>query len=190
MAVIETKNHIKNRLSLALSVEKGSIVDFETTGLLHQNEHEIVGFGHITSSRLVLLGRKAREKGRFYSEVRRIMRELPMPYYAYNAAFDRGIMEIELGIHVNPKRFICLQDPWRSKAEKRRMKWPKLDELISEPAEYFNEPRVRGEDVPRLWKEFLREGTDSPIRKIMQHNLSDLLREAVLLLLHPRLYRL
>jgi hypothetical protein len=34
----------------------------------------------------------------------------------------------------------------------RGLKWPKLDELVSEPEEYFGEARVSGRDVPAIWR--------------------------------------
>jgi uncharacterized protein YprB with RNaseH-like and TPR domain len=38
---------------------------------------------------------------------------------------------------------------------------------------------VSGGDVPKLWKNYLRTGSQKNLTLIMQHNLSDLLREAI-----------
>ncbi len=188
VTIVEKNDHLKNQLSLGLSIENGSLLDFETTGLLNHEEHEIVGFGYITSNNLVSLGRRTKNKEPFYSEIRRIVNKLPKPFYAYNAPFDKGILKAELGVDSGPYDFICLMEPWKIKAQELGAKWPSLDQLICLPEEYFGEPRVEGRDVPGLWKEYLHNGNDDTIRKIMRHNLSDLLREAVLLLLHLELY--
>jgi hypothetical protein len=78
--------------------------------------------------------------------------------------------------------------PWKVKAVLQGLKWPRLSELISEPQQYFEDRVVSGGDVPKLWKNYLRTGSQKNLTLIMQHNLSDLLREAILLLLHPEFY--
>jgi hypothetical protein len=69
--------------------------------------------------------------------------------------------------------------PWKVKAVLQGLKWPRLSELISEPQQYFEDRVVSGGDVPKLWKNYLRTGSQKNLTLIMQHNLSDLLREAI-----------
>ena len=71
--------------------------------------------------------------------------------------------------------------PWREKASRSGIKWPKLEELISEPEDNFRERKITGRDVPVLWKEYLETGSDNVLGRIMSHCLSDMLREIVLL---------
>ena len=188
MPLTQTSNHIKNQVSLALAIEKGSLMDFETTGLLKDKEHEIICFGYITRNELIILGRKIKEKEPFYSEIRGVIRKLPKPFYAYNVGFEKGIIEVELRINLKPNNFIDLQTPWRSRAGAKGLKWPRLDDLISESGEHLEGIQIGGKDIPGLWKAFLSGGSENLLKLIMQHNLSDLLRETMLLLLHPELY--
>jgi uncharacterized protein YprB with RNaseH-like and TPR domain len=187
MSFIRSKNHIKEEVTLALGVEEGTLIDIETTGLPRDREHEIVCFGYITSNKLVVMVRKSKGKAPYYRELRELIQGLPKPFYAYNASFEKEILEGELYLPLNV--WVDLMHPWRTKANAIGLKWPTLDELISEPERYFGEMQIRGKDCPWLWKEYLSTGSEEMLELIMQHNLSDLLREAILLLLRPKLYK-
>ncbi|MGC8577988.1 MAG: ribonuclease H-like domain-containing protein [Thermoproteota archaeon] len=190
MAFVETKNHIKSQVMLTVSIERGSLIDFETTGIpFKDREHEITSFGYITSNKLVIITRRIKEKAPFYSEIKGIIKKLPRPFYAYNAKFEKDMMKEELNLSFEENDFVDLQSPWKTKAESIGLKWPKLDELISEPEKYFGDMRVSGKDCPGLWKGYLATNNENLLKMIAQHNLSDLLREAILLLLHPQLYK-
>ena len=62
MPLQETKNHIKNQVTLALGIEKGSLIDFETTGLSKDDEHEIVSIGFITENKIDALKKLSTDK--------------------------------------------------------------------------------------------------------------------------------
>jgi len=189
MAFVETKNHIRSQVMLIVGIERGSLIDFETTGVpFKDKEHEITSFGYITSNKLVIITRRIKEKAPFYSEIKEIIKKLPKPFYAYNARFESDVMKKELNLSFKEEDFVDLALPWKAKAEEVRLKWPKLDELISEPEKYFGDIQVSGKDCPGLWKGYLATGNENLLKMIAQHNLSDLLREAILLLLHPQLY--
>jgi len=178
----ETRNHIRSTLTLALGVETGSLIDFETTGRPYlDTEHDVITLGYFHGNELVVIQRKTKEKDLFYSEVKGILKQLPRPFYAYNADFERSVMKEELGLEVGPGDFVDIMRPWKAKAEKAGLKWPKLDELISEPEDYFKDNKISGKDMPGLWKAYLAGGTEVLLRMIMEHSLSDLLRETVLL---------
>lgn len=57
---------------------------------------------------------------------------------------------------------------------------PKLNDLISEPEDYFSEEKITGKDVPVLWKAYLAGGTERLVKMIMKHCLSDVLKEIIL----------
>ena len=169
-------------IDMALGVNVGSLVDFETTGVPGKHpEHEVVTLGYIVRDKLRIVQRKSREKESFYGEIRKIVHDLPRPIYAYNTDFEKSIINIELGIAAKDSEFIDLMKPWREKASKSGIKWPKLEELISEPEDYFRERKISGKDVPILWKEYLETDSDILLHRIMSHCLSDMLREIVLL---------
>lgn len=179
----ETRNHIKSTMTLALAVEKGSLIDFETTGRPRiDSEHEVITLGYFQGHELVVIQRKTEEKGQFYQEVKGTLERLPRPFYAYNADFETSVMQDELGMKVAKTDFVDIMHPWKVKADRFGLKWPKLDELISEPEDYFKDNKISGKDVPGLWKAYLAGGTETLPRMIMEHSLSDLLRETILLI--------
>lgn len=169
-------------IDMALGVNVGSLIDFETTGVPWKHpEHEVVTLGYLVKDKLRIVQRKNREKESFYGEIRKIIHDLPRPIYAYNTDFEKSIINIELSIAAKDNEFIDLMKPWREKASRSGLKWPKLDELISEPEDYFRNRKITGRDVPIMWKEYLETGSDILLNRIMSHCLSDMLREIVLL---------
>lgn len=179
----ETKDYVAHTLVLAVGVQDGTLIDFETTGIPGKDpEHEIVTIGYLYANKLVVKQRKTVEREPFYTEVRNVIAHVPRPLYSYNSKFERDIIEGELGLSLPPKDIVDIMEPWRKRAEDAGMKWPKLDELISEPEDYFGEEKITGRDVPRLWKEYLASGRERSLQKIMEHSLSDMLRETLLLL--------
>lgn len=76
----ETKNHIKSTMTLALGVEDGSLIDFETTRRPRiDREHEVITLGYFHGHDLVVSQRKTREKEPFYREIRQILTSIPRP---------------------------------------------------------------------------------------------------------------
>jgi uncharacterized protein YprB with RNaseH-like and TPR domain len=182
----ETKNHIKTTKTLAVRIQRGSLIDFETTGLpRNEGEHDVITLGYVYGNRLVIIQRKTREKKPFYREIRKTLQGLLRPFHSYNAQFERDVMEMELEMKVGSKDFVDTMQPWRKRSEQKGLKWPKLDELMSEPEDYLKESKVRGKDVPELWTIYLETGRETPLEVIMSHCLSDLLREMVLLIRYP-----
>ena len=174
--------HVTATLNMALGVNVRSMKDFETTGVsMKHPEHEVVTLGYPVKDKLRIVRRKSREKDSFYGEIRKIVHDLPRPIYAYNTDFEKLIINIELSIAAKDNVFIAIMKPWREKASRSGIKWPKLEELISEPEDYFRERKITGRDVPILWKEYLETGSDNVLGRIMSHCLSDMLREIVLL---------
>lgn len=134
----------------------------------------------------MIIQRKTKEHVAFYEETRQTLQQLPKPPYSYNAEFERNIMEIELGMHVKDHDLVDIMKPWKEQANNHGLKWPKLDELISEPEDYFRINKISGKDIPGLWKRYLSEGNESILRKIMERSLSDILRETVLLIRYQK----
>ena len=169
-------------IDMALGVNVGSLADFETTGVPRKHhEHEVVTLGDLVKDKLRIVQRKGGEKDSFYGEFRKIVYDLPRPIYAYNTDFEKSVITNELGNAAKNNEFIDLMKPWREKASRSGIKWPRLEELNSEPEYYFRERKITGRDVPILWKECLETGPDKVLGRIMRHCLSDMLREIVLL---------
>jgi len=74
-------------------------------------------------------------------------------------------------------------------AESQGPKWPKLDDLVSEPEMYLGIPRITGRECPILWKNFIQTKDRDLLTPIMEHNKSDILRTVFLLIKYPELYK-
>ena len=172
-------------LSSPFSIWPGSLIDFETTGRPGLDpSHEVIALGYMVSAQAVVLGRMTADKSSFYGVLAPLLESLPRPFLAYNAPFEMAVMTEELGMQVAAEEFVDVMAPWRAKAESMGLKWPRLDELVSEPGEYFGEAHISGRDVPALWKEYLEERCEGAVRRIMEHCFSDLIREALLVVRH------
>ncbi len=178
-------NFLRSKLSLLISIPKGTLIDIETTGTNSYTD-EILTFGFVSKNEVVIIQRKTKHKEAFYDEIRKLLHGLSEPFYAYNLQFEQKFLENQLGVKCNG---IDLFKPWQDRAEKKYgKKWPKLDDLISEPEFYYDEKRIRGEDVPKLWKKFLKGKKEKLLSLIMRHNQSDLLRELYLLIQYSHYY--
>lgn len=180
-------DEITKTYSVPLAVTTGTLIDFETTGIPKVTQtHEVITLGYLERNNAVLIQRKTREKEPFYQSIRPIIERLPRPFYTYNSDFERDVISFELGMSVPSSDFVDLMGPWRAKAEEIYEKWPKLDELISEPEDYFRESKTTGAKIPTMWSWYL-DGTakEGILDLIIDHCLSDLLREAYLLLRYP-----
>jgi len=175
-------DHIKTTIQLALAVERGTLIDFETTGIPGRTPtHEVVTLGYIRGNTLEVIQRKSVDPKPFYEELRALLTSLSKPFYSYSSGFEREIMRTELGLDVGEGDLIDIMQPWKEKADDIGIKWPRLDELISEPNDYYLADKVSGKDVPRLWNGYLRTGAELYLTPIMEHCLSDILRETMLM---------
>jgi len=167
-----------------VGIPQGTLLDIETTGLNAACD-EIVVFGYIQSNRLRVICRTSDKEEPFVAQIARLVPELPKPFYAYNFSFEKEFLEAK-GINIEG---MDLFQPWKEKAEKLYLKWPKLDELFSHAERYFNEPVVSGKDIPLLWQRFLHTGDKDYLHQIIRHNESDLLRELYLLVYYRDSYK-
>mgnify|MGYP002154993440 CR=1 FL=1 len=85
---------------------------------------------------------------------------------------------------------VDLFQPWKELTGRRGEKLPKLDELATEPEEYFKLERTKGSDIPLVWEEYCETRQTELLKKIIRHNQSDLLRELYLLIHYPFPYEL
>ena len=93
--------------SLPLTLPKGTLIDFETTGVPDKTqEHEIVTLGYCFKNEIVVLQRATKEKEPFYADLIQLFKTLPKPFYAYNACFERAILEKELALKLSTSEII------------------------------------------------------------------------------------
>jgi len=178
----ETKSYIKLSLNFIVSLEKGSLIDFETIGIPRKDkEYEIVTLGYFYKNKAVVIQRKAKDKERFYRELRKEIKKLKKPFYSYNSKFEKDVMELELKIKTKEEDFFDLMYPWRNLAEEIGTKWPKLEEIMNEWKSYMGEEEITGKDVPGIWKAYVSGGSENLLKMIMNHCLNDVLREILLL---------
>jgi uncharacterized protein YprB with RNaseH-like and TPR domain len=179
-----TKTEATSTYTLPLTIGKGSVIDFETTGVPGRDaNHEIITLGYLCRDKLTVIQRNSPDKTPYYTRLSETFNSIPRPFYAYNSSFERDVIRLELGIEILDQDFVDLMAPWKQKAMENGLKWPRLDELISEPEDYFQRDKVTGREVPLLWKQFLEDQrSERPLEMIVKHCASDVLREATLLL--------
>lgn len=116
---------------LPVVLKRGSILDLETTGL-EPGRSGIVCLGFVCGSKLEIRARlRASTASEFNNMLRSIVKSLPQPIYAYNAKFDGSLIRKHLGYR--DRALIDLFEPWRSRAESHKLKFPSLDELVRGP---------------------------------------------------------
>ena len=172
------------KMDLLVGVWEGSVIDIETTGL-NSTIDEIVTFGFIEDNKLEIIQRTGEEKVSFYKELKEVVTNLKAPFYAYNGPFENRFIQDQLEIS---KKVVDVFAPWRKMAASQGQKWPKLDDLVSEPEIYLGMPRITGRECPILWKNYLQTKDRDLLTPIMEHNKSDILRTLFLLIQYPELY--
>ncbi len=177
----------------------GTIIDIETTDL-DPEYGELITFGYITSKRNgSILKSITRTKSipypRFIQEVRGELSTLRQPFYAYNKNFEQAWFDY-LGLLYSWKD---LMGPLKRSANVIRnktpykVKWSKLHEVFPlRFLRYFglSDFDVGNEEISALWDEHLQTGSLKPLMMITQHNVLDLLTEALTLIWEPTLNRL
>lgn len=181
----ETDSYEYGKSELLVGATKGVVVDIETTGLTANDE--IITLGFVSGNTISIFQRKSLNAKPFYSKIKEVLLGISKPLYAYNSRFEEKFFKRELEVEIE---VIDLMEPWRNIAEKHKMKWPKLDELVTEPEIYFNITRISSKHMPTLWRGYLSSGENTFLELIMKHNSSDLLRELYLLVQYPHLYSL
>jgi hypothetical protein len=169
------------RRELLVGIPQGALIDVETTAI-RPDEGDLISFGYIAGTSLVILNRSTESAEEYNRTLRGVVKDLPKPLYAFNIQFERDWIWAKLGIRIEG---LDLFAPWARQAEAKGLKWPKLDELVSEPEVYFDEPLYSGRDVPTLWKVYRMTGNEELLDLIVRHNQSDLLRELYLLIHYP-----
>lgn len=161
---------------------QGTIIDVETTARRPQ-EGELLTLGMFFGDKILIYQRAdPTPAGRtaFEKKIENWTEFCPRPYFAYNKSFE----EEWLGTRIDSD----LMEKWKIEAEKRivdtrtnrKMKWPKVSELISLPHEYYGLSDICSRDVPQLWEDFKKNEDPLLLERIIYHNLYDLIREACL----------
>jgi|TARA_B100000315_G_scaffold101382_1_gene93153 uncharacterized protein YprB with RNaseH-like and TPR domain len=184
MEITGIKDTLTAKIDMLVGIWEGSVIDIETTGLNPASD-EIVTLGFIEDNKLQIIQRTSKDKAEYYKELKEVVTNLKAPFYAYNGSFEKRFLHAQLGIE---KDFVDVFLPWRIMAESKGQKWPKLDDLVSEPEMYLGIPRITGRECPILWKNFLKTKDQALLTPIMDHNKSDILRTLFLLIQYPELY--
>jgi len=152
-------------------LDKGCIIDSETTGLDPNTDHMIT-FGILRRKTARIYQLTQTEYGSFKALATQKTQRSPVPHYAYNTRFEQDFLGLK-----DSKNWIDLTqygerewgvDEWGSPYYPMR-----LDSCTLTP---FAEPDIVGSDVPPLWQEWLTKHKPQTLWQITLHCLSDLLR--------------
>jgi len=150
-------------------LEKGCIIDIETTGLDPQLHH-IITFGILRrkTARVYQLTNPDYEP--FKALATQKTQRSQKPRYAYNARFESDFTGIQEGWH-DLTQYEERHDEWIwYDGPYYRMH---LDQCTLTP---FQEPDITGSQVPQHWQQWLKTHKPQTLWAIAFHNLSDLLR--------------
>lgn len=166
---------------LPTKLQEGSILDIETTGM-NSKKDEIITLGVIEKSTLTIYQRRKEiDCSTFHRVLKEVINGLSKPLFAYKLQFEHDFIKQQLGVHINGND---LMEKWGKKADEMNMKWPKLDELVSHPREYYENTneKITGKHIPILWRKYLETGDKETLDRIVLHNERDLLKELFLLI--------
>jgi uncharacterized protein YprB with RNaseH-like and TPR domain len=157
------------RLQREQQLEKGCIIDIETTGLDPQLHH-IITFGILRRKTARVYQLTNPDYVSFKALVTQKTQRSQKPRYAYNARFESDFTGIQEGWH-DLTQYEERHDEWIwYDGPYYRMH---LDQCTLTP---FQEPDITGSQVPQHWQQWLNKHKPQTLWAIAQHNLSDLLR--------------
>lgn len=100
----------EHREEILVGIPKGTLIDFETTGL-DERKDEIITLGYIRETEIVILQREDDDRSRFYDKLREHLENISYPAYAYNSGFEERFAREQLGINIEAKN---VEKPWKN----------------------------------------------------------------------------
>lgn len=162
---------------IPISLDEGTIIDFETTGL-DSHRDEIITMGWIHGNTINVIQRKSSAWPPFRELLRERIKVLHGPFFAYNAPFDRDFARDQLG---SSMEFRDIMTPWARISETRGKKWPKLAALAPGPLKFLDRVDAGGNQVPEIWHRYLVGRDPALLGEIIDHNRVDLIRSLSLM---------
>lgn len=160
-------------------LNRGSIIDIETTGLnpepgdYYNPQSHTISLG-IYSGHLIRIYQLAKpDYERFRILARRIARKTPQPRYAYAAHFEQSFLGIPEGWH-DLTRY---REPYYNDWENWHNYRYRLADVTQGPYEKPEDLDIDSSDVPQTWENWLRTKDWRQLAEISWHNYCDLLRE-------------
>jgi len=168
-------------------LEKGCVIDIETTGLnprkndYYNPQSHVITLG-IYQGDLIRIYQLAKpDYDRFLEICRRIVDKTPQPRYAYAAHFEQKFLEVKEGWqdltrYIEPDYEWDYYDhpPWFS----GRLS---LKDVTKGPYESREDWDIEGSEVPSTWEKWLKTKDPRVLSEISYHNYIDLLRERQLI---------
>ncbi len=115
----------------------------------------------------------------FDESVRCLVKFLPHPFCAYNSSFEESWLGVKFELDLF-KRWKLLSEKMDNQGTHSR--WPSLSDLIAGPYAAIGKSDILGLEVPVAWSDHLKTRDFRLLRRIVDHNYFDLLRDCSLLL--------
>lgn len=167
--------------SLPIGLLNGSIIDIETTGI-EVGGSEIITLGCLQNNKTVVYQRADMTADEYHAYLTGKIMELPKPIYAYNAEFERSFLTTKS--LVDPE-LVDIFGPYMKRANKMKIKYPKLDELASIPHHYFGEKSIPSKRIPDLWHNYVHKRDLRSLATIVKHVREDLIQSLYVLVHTP-----
>jgi len=160
-------------------MEKGAIIDIETTGL-----NPGKGNIYIPQSHIITLGIYQQELTRIYQLTKRnyvgflqvcrkIVEKTPKPRYAYAAHFEQSFLGVIDGWQDLTRYREVEYDEWQPWRSPRYS----LVDVTRNPCDNREDWDIDSNEVPATWEKWLQTGNPLLLAEISYHCLVDLLRE-------------
>jgi len=167
-------------LNADFPLERGSIIDIETTGL-----NPRYGYPYIPRCHVITLGIYQGNLIRIYQLIkpsyikflatcRKIIQKTPAPRYAYAAHFEQSFLGVLNGWQDLTQYEEMRSDWWGGEPSFRRFS---LVDVTRNPCPKREDWDIDGSEVPATWEKWLKTGKVELLGEIAYHNYIDLLRE-------------
>jgi len=165
------------------SLEKGAIIDIETTGL-----NPSKGNIYIPASHIVTLGIYQGDLIRIYqltkpnyvgflNVCRRIVEKTPKPRYAYVAHFEQSFLGVIDGWHDLTQYYYDRQYDFYGTDDFEAVRRQRLVDATRNPCPTREDWDIDGSEVPARWSQWLTGRQIRDLAEISYHCYIDLLRE-------------
>lgn len=154
-------------------LEKGTIIDCETTGLYPEHDH-IITLGVLKRNEIRIFQLIKPFYDRFQKLCHQIVEDQPMPHYAYASHFEQSFLQVTTEWQDLTQYYDVEYD------EECPIRPHSLASITFHP--FPNQPYdIDGKDCITEWQQWLKTKKPQHLTEIIYHNASDLLRTQQLL---------
>jgi len=170
------------------SLDKGTIIDIETTGLnpgkgnLYIPASHIITLGIYQGDLIRIYQLTKRNYVGFLNICRKIVEKTPKPRYAYAAHFEQSFLGVIDGWHDLTQYYYDRQSDWYGTDDfEPPYRRQRLADVTRNPSENREDWDIDGSEIPATWEKWLQTRNSLTLAEIPYHCYIDMLRERQLI---------